>query len=76
MPSRPETLRTNLAWYEALLGLVAAVIGYGADRSPGLALLCGLATGIAFGVWRVVRFQGKLLQLEQARYFDETDEVV
>jgi hypothetical protein len=76
MPSRPETLRTNLAWYEALLCLLAAVVGNVTGRSPGLGLLCALAAAIAFGVWRVVRFQGKLLQLEQARYFDETDEVV
>ena len=69
-----ETLKTNLKWWEALLCLLAGAAG-GSQGSAGLAVLCALASGVAFGVWRLVRISGKQLEYvqEQAVREYETD---
>lgn len=73
MTERPKTISIGLAWYEVLLCLIAAVPG-AANGSPALGLLCAIAAGIAFGVWRVARILGEMLEykkLEVGMYDEE-----
>jgi hypothetical protein len=44
-----------------------------ASRDVDRKYLCGCATAIAIGVWRVVRFLGKLLEYAQGTAYDDDD---
>lgn len=67
-----ETISTGLKWWEAVLCLVAG--GYATwATNVGFGLLCALAAGIAFGVWRMVRIQGKQLEFVQQEALDRED---
>ena len=73
MPRRPETLRTNITGIDVLAILAAGVLG-AVQGSIGTGVLCGAAMATAIGVWRGVRFLGKLLeyaQLQAGVYDDE-----
>jgi hypothetical protein len=73
MASGIVTLRTNLTWYEWLAVFVVGVLGY-VEGAPWSAILCALGAGIAIGVWRGVKFLGKLVeyaQLDAGVYDDE-----
>lgn len=72
MLSPQPHIRLGLAWWEALLVIVAFVVpAYYGGRA--VALLTSLAAGIAFGVWRCVRILGQLLEMRQAEFFDDSD---
>jgi hypothetical protein len=76
MASRVETLRTNVTWSDALAILVVGVLGY-FKGAAWTAILCACAMAISIGVWRAVRFLGKLLEyakLDAGVYDDEESE--
>lgn len=66
MSGKVTTLRTRLAWHEALICLAVGAIGY-ASGAWWTAVLCTLGTGIAFGVWGIARLLGALLEQQQTR---------
>ena len=74
MRNRQETLRTNITGIDVIAILAAGVLG-AVQGSVGTAVLCGAAMATAIGVWRGVRFLGKLLeyaQLQAGVYDDES----
>lgn len=73
MSKGQETLRTNITGIDVVAILVAAVLG-GIQGTIGSAVLTGAAMAAAIGIWRGVRFLGKLLeyaQLQAGAYDDE-----
>lgn len=76
MSGKAVTLRTHLAWYEWLGCLLAGFFGYTTTGARWTALLCALAAGIAFGVWRVVAYQAAILEHVQAVIYQDQDSSV
>jgi hypothetical protein len=65
MSRSQETLRTSVTWFDVAFIVVSAIIGlYQGTYSTGL--LCGIAAGIVLGIWRLIRFTGKILEYVQA----------
>ena len=50
--------------------LVGAAVG-AATANAGMGVLGCVLMGIAFGVWRVVRFLGAILEVQQAQVFED-----
>lgn len=73
MSTPQPTIRLGLAWWEALLVVIAFAVP-ALSGAPSLSLLTGIAAGVAFGVWRCVRILGQLLDLRQAEFFADDED--
>jgi hypothetical protein len=66
MSRSQETLSTGVTVWDVLLVLAAGAAGGVAAGNFSVALVCAILASVAAGVWRLVRFAGKILEYVQA----------
>jgi len=63
-----------VTWQNALVALLIGIgVGWGAE--PGMGALACIGAFAVIGIWRVVKFLGALLELQQAQVFDQDGNV-